>query len=49
MAERNPNLISPKAMEAMASTAGAGRELISEIFPKINKAAAGVMPSIRIA
>ena len=38
MAERNPNLISPKAMEAMASTAGAGRELISEIFTKINNA-----------
>ena len=28
---RNPNLISPKAMEAMASTAGSGKELISEI------------------
>ena len=38
MAERNPNLISPKAMEAMASTAGGGRELISEIFTKINNA-----------
>ena len=38
MAERNPNLIPPKAMEAMASTAGAGRELISEIFTKINNA-----------
>ena len=38
MAERNPNLISPKAMEALASTAGAGRELISEIFTKINNA-----------
>ena len=38
MAERNPNLISPKAMEAMASTAGAGKELISEIFTKINNA-----------
>ena len=36
MAERNPNLISPKAMEAIASTAGSGRELISEIFTKIN-------------
>ena len=35
---RNPNLISPKAMEAMASTAGAGKELISEIFTKINNA-----------
>ena len=38
MAERNPNLIPPKAMEAMASTAGAGKELISEIFTKINNA-----------
>ena len=38
MAERNPNLIPPKAMEAMASTAGSGRELISEIFTKINNA-----------
>ena len=38
MAERNPNLIPPKAMEAMARTAGAGRELISEIFTKINNA-----------
>ena len=38
MAERNPNLISPKAMEAIASTAGTGRELISEIFTKINNA-----------
>lgn len=38
MAERNPNLIPPKAMEAMASTAGAGKLLISEIFTKINNA-----------
>jgi hypothetical protein len=38
MAERNPNLISPKAMEAIASTAGAGKELFSEIFTKINNA-----------
>ena len=38
MAERNPNLISPKTMEAMASTAGSGRELFSEIFTKINNA-----------
>ena len=38
MAERNPNLISPKAMEALASTAGAGKELVSEIFTKINNA-----------
>ena len=38
MAERNPNLISPKAMEAMSSTAGAGKELVSEIFTKINNA-----------
>jgi len=35
---RNPNLISPKAMEAMASTAGSGKELISEIFTKVNNA-----------
>ena len=38
MADRNPNLIPPKAMEAMARTAGAGKELISEIFTKINNA-----------
>ena len=38
MAERNPNLIPPNAMEAMARTAGAGKELISEIFTKINNA-----------
>ena len=38
MAERNPNLIPPNAMEAMAKTAGAGKELISEIFTKINNA-----------
>ena len=38
MAERNPNLIPPKAREAMARTAGAGKELISEIFTKINNA-----------
>ena len=38
MAERNPNPIPPKAMEAMARTAGAGKELISEIFTKINNA-----------
>ena len=38
MAERNPNLIPPNAMEALASTAGAGKELISEIFTKINNA-----------
>ena len=38
MAERNPNLIPPQAMEAMAKTAGAGKELISEIFTKINNA-----------
>ena len=38
MAERNPNLISPKTMEAMASTSGSGRELYSEIFTKINNA-----------
>ena len=38
MAERNPNLISPKTMEAMASTSGGSRELYSEIFTKINNA-----------
>ena len=38
MAEQNPNLIPPKAMEAMARTAGAGKELVSEIFTKINNA-----------
>ena len=38
MAERNPNLMSPKAMEAMASTANTGKELLSEIFTKINNA-----------
>ena len=38
MAERNPNLMSPKAMEAMASTAGTGKQLLSEIFTKINNA-----------
>ena len=38
MAERNPNLISPKAMEAMSSTAGAGKELVIEILTKINNA-----------
>ena len=38
MAERNPNLIPPKAMEAMARTAGAGKMLVSEIFTKINNA-----------
>jgi len=38
MAERNPNLIPPNAMEAMARTAGAGKQLVSEIFTKINNA-----------
>ena len=38
MAERNPNLISPEAMKAMASTANSGRELVSEIFTKVNNA-----------
>ena len=38
MAEQNPNLIPPKAMEAMARTAGAGKLLFSEIFTKINNA-----------
>ena len=35
---RNPNLMSPKAMEAMASTSGSGKELMSEIFTKVNNA-----------
>ena len=38
MAEQNPNLIPPKAMEAMASTGGSGRLLFSEVFIKINNA-----------
>ena len=39
MAERNPNLIPPKANGSDGSrTAGAGKELISEIFTKINNA-----------
>ena len=38
MAEQNPNLIPPKAMEAMARTAGARKLLFSEIFTKINNA-----------
>jgi hypothetical protein len=35
---RNPNLISPRAMEAMARTAGSGKELLSEIFTRVNNA-----------
>ena len=38
MAEQNPNLIPRKAMEAMSRTAGSSKELISEIFTKINNA-----------
>ena len=34
----NPNLISKKAMNAMAATSGSGNLLISEIFTKINNA-----------
>lgn len=34
----NPNLISKKAMNAMAATSGSGNLLISEIFLKINNA-----------
>ena len=37
--ERNPNLIPPKTNGSDGSrTAGAGKELISEIFTKINNA-----------
>ena len=35
MAERNPNLMSPEAMQSMA-TGGTGKLLFSEIFTKIN-------------
>jgi len=35
---RNPNLISPKSMEAMSTTSGSSKELVSEIFTKINNA-----------
>ncbi len=38
MAEQNPNLIPPKAMESIASTAGTGKLLFSEIFTKVNNA-----------
>ena len=38
MVTQNPNLIPPKAMEAMASTGGSGRLLFSEVFTKINNA-----------
>jgi hypothetical protein len=38
MAEQNPNLISKKAMEAMASTSGSSFPLLSEIFLKVNNA-----------
>ena len=34
----NPNMISKKAMNAMAATSGSGNLLISEIFLKINNA-----------
>ena len=37
MAERNPNLMSPEAMNQMA-TGGTGKLLFSEIFTKINNA-----------
>ena len=38
--QRNPNLMSPEAMKAVAGTRGAGEEvqLMSEIFTKINNA-----------
>lgn len=38
MAEINPNLIPKKNMEAIASTRGSGRPLVSEIFTKVNNA-----------
>jgi|TARA_B100000287_G_scaffold369632_1_gene366611 hypothetical protein len=38
MAQDNPNLISRKAMEAMAGTAGSSYPLVSEIFLKVNNA-----------
>ena len=34
----NPNLISKKAMEAMANTSGSSYPLMSEIFLKVNNA-----------
>ena len=36
MAERNPNLMSPEAMQQMA-TGGTGKLLFTEVFTKINK------------
>ena len=38
MANTNPHLIPKKNMEAIASTRGSGRPLVSEIFTKINNA-----------
>jgi len=38
MVQENPNLISKKAMTAIASTKGSGRLLMSEIFTKVNNA-----------
>ena len=38
MATQNPNLISKKAMEAMAGTAGSSDPVISEIYTKVNNA-----------
>ena len=38
MAQDNPNLISKKAMTAMAATSGKGKPLLSEIFKKVNNA-----------
>ena len=37
MAERNPNLMSPEAMQQMA-TGGTGKLLFTEVFTKINNA-----------
>ena len=37
MAEQNPNLIPPKAMESMAQ-GGTGKPLFSEVFTKVNNA-----------
>ena len=38
MVEQNPNLISKKAMTALASTSGTASETVHEIFTKINNA-----------
>ena len=38
MAEQNPNLMSKKAMQTMASTRGSGRLLLHEVLTKVNNA-----------